>query len=330
VKKLWRQRMDKPVTGGNPVTQLGIMTIAGACALLLAVSTLATYGGLAEAASPRALKVTVASANRSTISDVWCELNATGTSAITTGNVVKKGLGSLTISLAVYDAQGAMLNLAGFTHTVTVASGTRHWQVQAQIVNGFHPTRCVIDVATTQELKNFYVPSAAMTPTIKAGDRVTVDLSAYDTSIPRRGDIVVFRRPPAENCGGAPVPDLVKRVIGLPGNTISARGGKVYIDGKELPEPWLPKVSSTYTSTFGPIQVPKGDYFMMGDNRIDSCDSRDWGPLPGSYIVGKVVKVIPGSSSTAAALTPTQTTTNPATSTSTSTGTTTPTTNPGT
>ena len=99
----------------------------------------------------------------------------------------------------------------------------------------------------------------------------------------------MFRRPPTEDCGGPVVPDLVKRVIGLPGETIQGKGGVVYIDGKKLAEPWLPKVQSTYTSNFGPLRIPKGDYFMMGDNRVDSCDSRDWGPLPSSYIVGKVI-----------------------------------------
>ena len=106
---------------------------------------------------------------------------------------------------------------------------------------------------------------------------------------------MVFKRPPSEDCGGPPVPDLVKRVIGLPGQTIQGKHGVVYINGKLLQEPWLPAKttkSSPYTSTFGPVRIPKGDYFMMGDNRTDSCDSRDWGPLPGSYIVGRAVMLI--------------------------------------
>jgi signal peptidase I len=137
--------------------------------------------------------------------------------------------------------------------------------------------------------QTFYIPSTSMYPTLKAGDRIIVDKLSYHLHSIDRGDIIVFRRPPAEHCGGPPVPDLVKRVIGLPGDTISAKGGQVYIDGKLLAQPWLPKVSSTYTSTFGPLKVPQGDYFMMGDNRVDSCDSRDWGPIERSYIVGKVV-----------------------------------------
>jgi signal peptidase I len=134
--------------------------------------------------------------------------------------------------------------------------------------------------------QTFYIPSTSMYPTLQPGDRIVV--YKLDRT-PTPGEIVVFRRPPAEHCGGPVVPDLVKRVIGLPGQTIQGKDGEVYIDGRRLAEPWLPKVKSTYTSAFPPLKIPRGDYFMMGDNRVDSCDSRTWGPLPGSYIVGKVV-----------------------------------------
>jgi signal peptidase I len=141
----------------------------------------------------------------------------------------------------------------------------------------------------------FVINSTSMYPTLKYGARVVV--SPTNNLTP--GAIVVFRRPPHEDCGGAPVPDLVKRVIGLPGQTIQGQHGAVYINGKRLMEPWLPKAtnhpSSPYTGTFGPVKIPAGDYFMMGDNRTDSCDSRDYGPVPGSYIVGEEVRVIPDS-----------------------------------
>ncbi|HEX3947178.1 MAG TPA: signal peptidase I, partial [Acidimicrobiales bacterium] len=137
--------------------------------------------------------------------------------------------------------------------------------------------------------QTFYIPSTSMYPTLKAGDRIIVSKLSYHLHTVGRGDVIVFSRPPTEHCGGPPVPDLVKRVIGLPGDTISAQGGQVYIDGKLLPEPWLPKVSSTYTSNFGPLKVPTNEYFMMGDNRVDSCDSRYWGPIERTTIVGKVV-----------------------------------------
>lgn len=137
--------------------------------------------------------------------------------------------------------------------------------------------------------QTFFIPSTSMYPTLQPGDRIVV----YKLSgAPTPGEVIVFKRPPKEDCGGPPVPDLVKRVIGLPGQTIQGKDGVVFINGRKLPEPWLPQKtakSSTYTSNFGPLKIPQGDYFMMGDNRTDSCDSRDWGPLPGSYIVGQVV-----------------------------------------
>jgi signal peptidase I len=141
----------------------------------------------------------------------------------------------------------------------------------------------------TYVAETYFVPSTSMWPTLKAGDRIVVNKLA---GAPAAGDIVVFKRPPAEHCGGAPVPDLVKRVIGLPGQTVSARGGQVYINGKLLKEPWLPKGNQTYTTMSGSYKVPKGDYYVMGDNRVDSCDSRTWGPVKGSYIVGQVFLIL--------------------------------------
>ena len=101
-----------------------------------------------------------------------------------------------------------------------------------------------------------------------------------------------------EHCGGPPVSDLVKRVIGLPGETISLNGrGYVEINGKRLDEPWLPASvqGATYPGPPGtafslahPYKIPANHYFVMGDDRGDSCDSRFWGPISGSEIVGKV------------------------------------------
>lgn len=144
-------------------------------------------------------------------------------------------------------------------------------------------------VVRTYVVETFYVPSTSMWPTLKAGDRIVVN-KLYGTV--HTGDIVVFKRPPAEDCGGPVVPDLVKRVVGLPGQTVSAKEGKVYITGKLLSEPWLPKGQQTYTTMSGSYTVPKGDYFVMGDNRVNSCDSRMWGPVKASYIVGKVFLIL--------------------------------------
>jgi signal peptidase I len=137
-------------------------------------------------------------------------------------------------------------------------------------------------------VQTFYIPSPSMTPTLKVGDRIVVDKLAYHLHGVGRGDIIVFKRPPAENCG-TPVTDLVKRVIGLPGETISDKNGTIYIDGKALLQPWLPKNDpDTYTPTFAPVKIPSNSYFVMGDDRTVSCDSRYWGTVPRSLIVGKV------------------------------------------
>jgi signal peptidase I len=146
-------------------------------------------------------------------------------------------------------------------------------------------------------VQTFFIPSGSMDPTLKVGDRILVDKLAYHLHGVDRGNIVVFKRPANEDCGGLPVADLVKRVIGLPGDTVSLRQGYVLIDGRRLNESWLPtsRRGVTYPGPAGqpydlakPYVVPANHYFMMGDNRKDSCDSRYWGPISRSLIVGKV------------------------------------------
>jgi signal peptidase I len=138
----------------------------------------------------------------------------------------------------------------------------------------------------TFAVQTFYIPSASMEPTLMIGDRILVDKVSYHLHAVHRGDIVVFGTPPGEDAG-PDVKDLVKRVIGLPGDTISSAGGQVVIDGKPLKEPWL--VPGTVTTGIATKVIPKGHYFVMGDNRSDSQDSRFFGPIPESLIVGRVV-----------------------------------------
>lgn len=146
-------------------------------------------------------------------------------------------------------------------------------------------------------VQTFFIPSGSMEPTLQIGDRILVNKLSYHLHGVDRGDIVVFSRPPTENCGGPTVNDLVKRVIGLPGDIISLSGGYVYINGKRLDETWLPASEQGVTvagppgntsNLARPYRVPPDDYFVMGDNRTDSCDSRYWGPINRSLIVGKV------------------------------------------
>jgi signal peptidase I len=141
-------------------------------------------------------------------------------------------------------------------------------------------------VMRTFVVQTFYIPSGSMEPTLNIGDRILVDKLSYHLHPVHRGDIVVFAKPPNEQLEPG-INDLVKRVIGLPGESISGANGQVYINGKPLAEPWLPK--GVVTSNFGPIKIPKNDYFVMGDNRGFSEDSRVFGPISGSLIVGRVV-----------------------------------------
>ena len=142
----------------------------------------------------------------------------------------------------------------------------------------------------------FSIPSGSMEPTLDVHDRILVNKLSYRFHRVHRGDIVVFKKPATETTPG--ITDLVKRVIALPGETVSARDGRVYIDGRYLPEPWLPKVDQGVTvfpsgirgclpSPPGSCRIPAGKYFMLGDNRTDSADSRVLGPVPGRLFIGR-------------------------------------------
>ncbi len=148
-------------------------------------------------------------------------------------------------------------------------------------------------VVKTFLLQAFYIPSASMEPTLKVGDRVLVNKLSYDFHDPRRGDIVVFGSPPGED--NPDIKDLIKRVIGLPNETVEGRDGRVYINGDPLKEPYLP--AGTTTSSFGPEKVPPGHLWVMGDNRSNSKDSRFFHTISEDLVVGRAfIRVWPISS----------------------------------
>jgi signal peptidase I len=140
-------------------------------------------------------------------------------------------------------------------------------------------------------VKPYRIPSPSMENTLLVGDRVLADRISWRFSDPKRGDIVVFH-PPA---GGTV---LIKRVIGLPGETVSLSGGSVSINGQKLDEPYVrtvngkPEPSDPFSnglpwSLQQPYKVPAGSYFLMGDNRTHSDDSREIGPIARGQFVGR-------------------------------------------
>jgi signal peptidase I len=145
--------------------------------------------------------------------------------------------------------------------------------------------------------QDFSIPTTSMVPTLDVGDRIVVQKVSFNWHHLHEGDIVVFTHPPRDHCGGQPGTDLVKRVIALPGQTIYSAGGILYVDGSRLHEPYLPPHDPLGPAIPGatrqePFHVPRGEVYVMGDNRAISCDSRFWGPITGSSIIGRVVMLL--------------------------------------
>jgi signal peptidase I len=126
----------------------------------------------------------------------------------------------------------------------------------------------------------FWIPSSSMEPTLDINDRVVVNKVSYHFREPRRQEIIVFRQvaPP-----GSPKRDIIKRVMGLPGEKLGIRNGIVHINGEAVEE--THPMNRDYAD-FGPIVVPPDAYFVMGDNRPASADSRYWGFLPKANVIG--------------------------------------------
>jgi signal peptidase I len=129
-------------------------------------------------------------------------------------------------------------------------------------------------------MEAFWIPSGSMIPTLEIGDRVLVNKFIYRFTDPSRGDIIVFESVDNSN------EDLIKRVVGLPGDTIALRGGKLFVNGEPQKEPYTNKKVPD-RSFYARTTVPKNHVFVMGDNRGNSADSRVFGPLPEKNIEGE-------------------------------------------
>lgn len=156
-------------------------------------------------------------------------------------------------------------------------------------------------VIRTLLFQPFSIPSGSMRPTLLEGDYLFVTKWAYGysrhslpfsppifsgriwDSAPERGDVAVFKFPPN------PSLDYIKRVIGLPGETVQMRAGRIFVNGKELHEPYLDPQLNVAPDDRPPTYVRPHYFFVMGDNRDNSSDSRSWGLVPEKYIYGKAL-----------------------------------------
>ncbi|MBD2460180.1 signal peptidase I [Oscillatoria sp. FACHB-1407] len=144
--------------------------------------------------------------------------------------------------------------------------------------------------ACSPAYKAFYIPSESMTPTLQVNDRIVAHLNAYQSELPQRGDIIIFK-PTDDIVQLAPNLDpetvLVKRVVALPGETIEVKDGAVHINNQPLQESYIVEPPEY---TWGPIMVPANSYVVFGDNRNNAFDSHYWGFVPQENIVGKVTR----------------------------------------
>jgi signal peptidase I len=144
--------------------------------------------------------------------------------------------------------------------------------------------------ATVREyvLRPFRIPSVSMSPTILPGDYLLSNQLVFSDRNPGRGDVVIFKSPENEKA------DFIKRIVGLPGDSLEIKNGALWINGKPEGEPYLNREGNParagaagFGEHFGPLKIPPDSYFVLGDNRNNSVDSRRFGPVPRHRIKGK-------------------------------------------
>ena len=209
------------------------------------------------------------------------------------------------------DAATALADPAGITDGREEAAGP---QAPRRTVTPKSPTRNVVEwiavvvgavviavVIRTVFLQTFWIPSPSMSPTLVRDDRVLVNKLSYRLHDVHRGDVVVFERPPSEPPSA--IKDLIKRVIALPGERISIVDGEVRIDGRILEEPYVHGLQTTYDGSCSSVamdgldteagfEVPEGNLFVMGDNRVNSHDGRCFGPIDQDLVVGRAFFIL--------------------------------------
>lgn len=174
---------------------------------------------------------------------------------------------------------------AWFTARAARSSGLRRrrwWLVAGLAVAQF----VLVSLPIELPHRTFSIPAINMAPTLQVGDRLMADMRAWEDREPQRGDLVIYREPAGQG-------RKVGRVVGLPGERIEVSDQTVYIDGEPLDEPWVSRSASATPSPppFGPLEIPNDAVFVLGDNLYNSRDSRFFGPVDRSLLLGRPLYV---------------------------------------
>ena len=221
---------------------------------------------------------------------------AVGTAAVVFGLLFVMPVSLVGITGAI--AAGILAHVASAVDTLRMPVSRRSWKVvlvawAALLVGGWVVQEPLKSYYRTHVARSFTISSGSMEPTLLRGDYILTDSALYRSEAPRRGDIVVLKYPRDERR------EFVERIVGMPGDQIVVRGREVYIDGVLLAEPYVNSVdvpapagrACGYAYGCEPITVPANSYFVMGDSRDNSQDSRYWGFVRRDKIVGRVFAI---------------------------------------